>query len=324
MASGLSDFYRLEREELQRRGKDSRINVAAAGAPVPSAKALGQLHADVLRRQSQLHDEWEERVALGLERGARGGAASRDEARATTAQVRHRVRHSGHPTLLRPHGGTAASRGSTAAGPRASTSGPSAGQAGASDSWGFGIGPDGSAGLEWARGGGGRIGALRSAPEVSPLKPPGRPLSRALTAATGARASSGAPAPGLSPRRNQSRGGAGAQRAGTVGAGAGGGTGSTPFAATSWGAAALGPPPTDGDAEPGRPATTALARGASHGSAGMPSAEYHPMRSGTPPDYPLPFIPHGSPPPTPPANNNVLNHRSSGNLASSVSHTLTP
>ena len=133
----------------------------------------------MLRRQSQLHDEWEERVALGLERGARGGAASRDEARATTAQVRHRVRHSGHPTLLRPHGGTAASRGSTAAGPRASTSGPSAGQAGASDSWGFGIGPDGSAGLEWARGGGGRIGALRSAPEVSPLKAPGRPLSRA-------------------------------------------------------------------------------------------------------------------------------------------------
>ena len=48
-ASGLSDFYRLEREELQRRGKDSRVNVAAAGAPVPSAKALGQLHADVLR-----------------------------------------------------------------------------------------------------------------------------------------------------------------------------------------------------------------------------------------------------------------------------------
>ena len=49
MASGLSDFYRREREELQRRGKDSRISVAAAGAPVPSAKALGQLHADVLR-----------------------------------------------------------------------------------------------------------------------------------------------------------------------------------------------------------------------------------------------------------------------------------
>ena len=165
MASGLSDFYRLEREELQRRG----TRVAAAGAPMPSAKSLGQLHADVLR-QSQLHGEWEERVALGLERGARGGAASRDEARATTAQVRHRVRHSGHPT--RPQG-TAASRGSTAAGPRASTSGSPAGQAGApsqqqSASWGFGIGPDGSAGIEWARGGCGRSGALRSAPNPNP------------------------------------------------------------------------------------------------------------------------------------------------------------
>ena len=123
----------------------------------------------MLRRQSQPHEEWEERVALGLERGARGGATSAvDEARATSAQVRHRVRHSGHPALLRPQG-TAASRSSTSAGPSAGSSGSvsRAGRGSAPShqppgpwgdhqrSWGFGIGPEGSVGLEWARGGGG-------------------------------------------------------------------------------------------------------------------------------------------------------------------------
>ena len=169
MASGLSDFYRLEREELLRRGTPLHDTAAAAGAPMPSLKALSRLHADVLRRQSQPHEEWEERVALGLERGARGGATSAvDEARATSAQVRHRVRHSGHPALLRPQG-TAGSRSSTSAGPSASSSGSvSRGGRGSAPShqppgswgdhqrsWGFGIGPEGSVGLEWARGGGG-------------------------------------------------------------------------------------------------------------------------------------------------------------------------
>ena len=47
MASGLSDFYRLEREELLRRGTPLRDTAAAAGAPMPSLKALSRLHADV-------------------------------------------------------------------------------------------------------------------------------------------------------------------------------------------------------------------------------------------------------------------------------------
>ena len=288
MASGLSDFYRFEREELLRAHATLHTRVASAGAPMPSVKALGQLHADVLRRQSELHDEWEERVALGLERGARGGAASRDEARATTAQLRHRVRYGGHPTLLGPKVGNAASRGSTAAGPRASTSsGSPAVQAGApsqqpSASWGFGIGPDGSAGTEWARGGGGRVGTLRTAPEVSPLKAPARPLSRALTAASGARASSGAPAPGpLSPSHSQPRHGH------TTGAGAG-----APSASASWGDAALGPPAGNGGGVPedglvGGP-LVACERPSAAARAGTPAAEPQPMRSGTPPDFPNP------------------------------------
>ena len=47
MASGLSDFYRLEREELLRRGTPLRDTAAAMGAPMPSLKALSRLHADV-------------------------------------------------------------------------------------------------------------------------------------------------------------------------------------------------------------------------------------------------------------------------------------
>jgi len=43
MASGLSDFYRLEREELLRRGTPLHDTAAAAGA----LKALSRLHADV-------------------------------------------------------------------------------------------------------------------------------------------------------------------------------------------------------------------------------------------------------------------------------------
>jgi len=47
MASGLSDFYRLEREELLRRGTPLHDTAAAAGAPMPTLKALSRLHADV-------------------------------------------------------------------------------------------------------------------------------------------------------------------------------------------------------------------------------------------------------------------------------------
>ena len=72
------------------------------------------------------------------------------------------------PALLRPQG-TAASRSSISAGPSAGSSGSvsRAGRGSAPShqppgpwgdhqrSWGFGIGPEGSVGLEWARGGGG-------------------------------------------------------------------------------------------------------------------------------------------------------------------------
>lgn len=56
----LSDLFRLERETLQRRGTRQ---VSVVGAPTPSVKALGRLHADVLQQQSQLHDEWQERFS---------------------------------------------------------------------------------------------------------------------------------------------------------------------------------------------------------------------------------------------------------------------
>ena len=103
--TNLSEAFRLEREELLRRGPcESWSGI--------SVKQAGKAHTEVLRQEAQLQDD----ALLKLERGPPAAVrttkqfTSRDEARANTAQTVQRMRYT-HPTLLRQHGGTASEQG---------------------------------------------------------------------------------------------------------------------------------------------------------------------------------------------------------------------
>ena len=91
----LSDAYRLEREELQRRGR----SFGSSGSLDPatrSLEALGAFHNSVLREKDDLHEEWHDQV-LGKVAGLRGDPAV--GRRASNAQLMHRVK-SLHPMML--------------------------------------------------------------------------------------------------------------------------------------------------------------------------------------------------------------------------------
>ena len=94
----LSDVYRLQREEIERRGRSSAGSLDPA---TRSLEALGAFHDSVLREKDELYEDWQDHV-LAKVAGMRGDAAARS---ASQAQLMHRVRNT-HPMLLQQQRGT--------------------------------------------------------------------------------------------------------------------------------------------------------------------------------------------------------------------------
>ena len=147
--TNLSEAFRLEREELLRRGpRESWSGI--------SVKQAGKAHTEVLRQEAQLQDD----ALLKLERGPPAAVrttkqfTSRDEARANTAQTVQRMRYT-HPTLLRQHGGTASEQGQRERGSSTNLAEQRAKLTSAGSSQRpespFGVGPQGATGNDWAR-----------------------------------------------------------------------------------------------------------------------------------------------------------------------------